>query len=135
MSAAAATTTRPRRRRLGRSEVSLERPSGVVAIVGRPNVGKSTLFNRFAGTRQAIVDETAALTRDRLYGIAEWRGRRFTIVDTAGLDPRPPRDTAADMGELLAGTQEQARMAIAEADVCLLLLDVRAGVTALDEEV
>jgi GTPase len=135
MSAAGATTTRPRRRRLRRSEVSLEPPSGIVAIVGRPNVGKSTLFNRFTGTRQAIVDETAGLTRDRLYGIAEWRGRRFTIVDTAGLDPRLPRDTGADMSELLMGTQEQARMAIAEADVCLLMLDVRAGVTALDEDV
>jgi GTP-binding protein len=134
MSPAGVTTTRPRRR-LRRSEVSLEPPSGIVAIVGRPNVGKSTLFNRFTGTRQAIVDETAGLTRDRLYGIAEWRGRRFTIVDTAGLDPRLPKGAGADMGELLAGTQEQARMAIAEADVCLLMLDVRDGVTALDEEV
>jgi GTPase len=134
MSSAGVTTTRPRRR-LRRAEVSLEPPSGIVAIVGRPNVGKSTLFNRFTGTRQAIVDETAGLTRDRLYGIAEWRGRRFTIVDTAGLDPRLPKGAGADMGELLAGTQEQARMAIAEADVCLLMLDVRDGVTALDEEV
>ena len=135
MSPASATTARPRRRRLRAAEVSLEAPSGIVAIVGRPNVGKSTLFNRLTGTRHAIVDETAGLTRDRLYGIAEWRGRRFTVVDTAGLDPKMPRDAAADISALVAGTQAQARMAIAEADICVLVLDVRDGLTALDEEV
>lgn len=107
----------------------------IVAIVGRPNVGKSTLFNRLTGTRRAIVDEMAGLTRDRLYGIVEWRGKRFTIADTAGLDTRPGRHHAPDLAALIAGTQEQARLAIAEADVCLFMLDVREGVTALDEEI
>ena len=124
-----------RRRRRPQADDGLSPPSGIVAIVGRPNVGKSTLFNRLTGSRRAIVDETAGLTRDRLYGISEWRGRRFTIVDTAGLDTRPPRDAAADVGALIAGTQAQARLAIAEADVCCFMLDVRDGVTALDEEI
>jgi GTPase len=109
-------------------------PSGIVAIVGRPNVGKSTLFNRLIGERHAIVDELAGLTRDRLYGVAEWSGRRFTLVDTAGLDSRG-RDDGSDLAVLAGGTQQQARMAIAEADVCCLMVDVRDGVTPLDEEV
>lgn len=129
----AAVRSRPRRRRRS-PDGDLGPPSGIVAIVGRPNVGKSTLFNRFTGQRQAIVDELAGLTRDRLYGMAEWRGRRFTIVDTAGLDPQLVRDDPG-RAELTAGTQEQARLGIAEADVCVMLVDVRAGVTALDEDV
>jgi GTP-binding protein len=108
--------------------------SGIVAIVGRPNVGKSTLFNRLTGQRQAIVDETAGLTRDRLYGVAEWRGRRFTLVDTAGLDPALVPDDPG-IAELTRGTQQQARLAIEEADVCIFMVDVRAGVTGLDEDV
>ena len=124
---------RPRRRR--RSDAGeLDPPSGVVAIVGRPNVGKSTLFNRLIGQRTAIVDELAGLTRDRLYGVTDWRGRRFTVVDTAGLDPT--QRVGDDGGAALArGAQEQARQAIAEADLCLMLVDVRHGVTALDEEI
>ncbi len=110
-------------------------PSGIVAIVGRPNVGKSTLFNRLTGTRRAIVDEMAGLTRDRLYGVVEWRNRTFTLVDTAGLDPRPAGDGPDDMSALIRGTQAQARMAIAEADLILLMLDVRDGVTSLDDEI
>jgi GTP-binding protein len=108
--------------------------SGIVAIVGRPNVGKSTLFNRLTGQRQAIVDETAGLTRDRLYGVAEWRGRRFTLVDTAGLDPALVSEDPG-IAELARGTQQQARIAIEEADLCILMVDVRAGVTGLDEDV
>ena len=108
--------------------------SGIVTIVGRPNVGKSTLFNRLTGQRHAIVDETAGLTRDRLYGVAEWRGRRFTLVDTAGLDPALISEDPG-IAELTRGTQQQARMAIQEADLCILMVDVRAGVTGLDEDI
>ena len=110
-------------------------PDGVVAIVGRPNVGKSTLFNRLTGTRRAIVDAMAGLTRDRLYGVVEWGGRRFTLVDTAGLDVPLPRNAASDIAALTRATREQAQVAIAEADVCCFMVDVRDGVTALDEEI
>jgi len=127
-------TVRTRRARRRGGDSSLGPVSGIVAIVGRPNVGKSTLFNRLTGQRQAIVDETAGLTRDRLYGVAEWRGRRFTLVDTAGLDPAlVPEDPG--IAELTRGTQQQARLAIEEADLCILMVDVRAGVTGLDEDV
>ena len=133
MTRAVAARGRPRRRRRS-ADGDLGPPSGIVAIVGRPNVGKSTLFNRFTGQRQAIVDELAGLTRDRLYGVTEWRGRRFTVVDTAGLDVALVRDDPG-LAVLSAGTQQKARLAIAEADVCVHLVDVRAGVTALDEDV
>ena len=125
---------RATRRRRPRAGEPVGPPSGIVAIVGRPNVGKSTLFNRLTGQRRAIVDEMAGLTRDRLYGVTDWGGRVFTVVDTAGLDPSLVVD-AADEAALVRGTQEQARMAIAEADVCCLLVDVRHGVTGLDEDV
>jgi GTP-binding protein len=123
-----------RRRRRSSDQAAAQQPSGIVAIVGRPNVGKSTLFNRLTGQRHAIVDEMAGLTRDRLYGVTDWGGRTFTVVDTAGLDPALNAD-AADEAALIRGTQQQARMAIAEADVCCLLVDVRHGVTGLDEDV
>jgi GTPase len=99
----------------------------VVAIVGRPNVGKSTLFNRFLGQRSAIVEDRARTTRDRLYGDAEWNGRRFVVVDTGGLelDPDDPIE---------ARVQEQARLAIAEADVILFVVDAEAGITPADLE-
>lgn len=106
----------------------------IVAIVGRPNVGKSTLFNRLTGQRHAIVEETAGLTRDRLYGVTEWRGRRFTLIDTAGLDPGLATEDPG-LAELTRGTQQQARIAIEEADLCILMVDVRSGVTGLDEDV
>ena len=99
----------------------------VVAIVGRPNVGKSTLFNRFLGQRSAIVEDRARTTRDRLYGDTEWNGRRFVIVDTGGLelDPDDPIE---------ARVQEQARLAISEADVILFLVDATTGTTPADLE-
>jgi len=127
-------SVRTRRARRRGGDASLGPVSGIVAIVGRPNVGKSTLFNRLTGERQAIVDETAGLTRDRLYGVAEWRGRRFTLIDTAGLDTALVSEDPG-IAELTRGTQQQARMAIEEADICILMVDVRAGVTGLDEDV
>jgi GTP-binding protein len=99
----------------------------VVAIVGRPNVGKSTLFNRVVGGRPAIVEDRARTTRDRLYGDAEWNGRRFVVVDTGGLelDPDDPIE---------ARVQEQARLAIAEADVIVFVVDATTGITPSDAE-
>ncbi len=101
----------------------------IVAIVGRPNVGKSTLFNRILGWRKAIVDPQSGLTRDRLYGIAEWSGREFTVVDTAGLD----LDSAED--ESRAAIEAQTKVAIDQAQVIVLLLDVRAGLTSVDRDI
>ena len=94
---------------------------------GRPNVGKSTLFNRIVGERAAIVEDRARTTRDRLYGDAEWNGRRFVLVDTGGLelDPGDPIE---------ARVQEQARLAIAEADVIVFVADAAAGLTPADSE-
>jgi GTP-binding protein len=104
-------------------------PRPIVAIVGRPNVGKSTLFNRILGWRKAIVDPQSGLTRDRLYGVAEWSGREFTVVDTAGLD----LDSAKDSSQ--AAIEAQTKVAIDQADVIVLLLDVRQGLTPVDREI
>ncbi|MGH7738432.1 MAG: ribosome biogenesis GTPase Der [Candidatus Tyrphobacter sp.] len=102
-----------------------------VAIVGRPNVGKSALFNRLAGHRLAIVEETAGVTRDRLYALAEWRGRSFTLVDTAGIDlgGGGPQDAIA------RETSRQAEAAAAQADLVLFTVDALDGRRPLDEEV
>ncbi|MEJ7748586.1 MAG: ribosome biogenesis GTPase Der [Candidatus Limnocylindrales bacterium] len=99
----------------------------VVAIVGRPNVGKSTLFNRILGSRTAIVEDRARTTRDRLYGDAEWNGRRFVVVDTGGLEADPD-------DPIEARVQEQARLAIGEADVILFVVDAATGMTPADAE-
>src|SRR5215510_11618239 len=88
----------------------------IVALIGRPNTGKSTLFNRLIGQRKAIVDRQPGLTRDRLYGVAEWRGREMTVVDTAGLDLNPKDASRAAM-------ERQTRLAIEEANVIVFLLD------------
>jgi len=101
----------------------------IVAIVGRPNVGKSTLFNRMIGQRKAIVDAQAGLTRDRLYGVAEWRGREFTVVDTAGLDLDGAKDSSR------AAIEAQTKIAIDQADVIVFLLDVRQGLTPIDRDI
>jgi len=100
-----------------------------VAIVGRPNVGKSTLFNRVLGQRKAIVDAQSGLTRDRLYGVADWRRREFTIVDTAGLDLESAKDPSR------AAIEAQTKIAIDQAHVIVLLLDVRQGLTPLDRDI
>ena len=99
----------------------------IVAIVGRPNVGKSTLFNRIVGERTAIVEDRARTTRDRLYGEAEWNARRFMIVDTGGLEV----DTS---DPIEARVQDQARIAIAEADVIVFVVEAITGLTPADEE-
>jgi GTP-binding protein len=107
----------------------------LVAIVGRPNVGKSALFNRLLGERRAIVDPLAGLTRDRLYAEVEWRGRRFVIVDTAGLVLGRDRDEVPEQRELRRRMEEQSRLAIDEADMVLLVLDLREGLTAVDRDI
>jgi GTP-binding protein len=104
-------------------------PRPIVAIVGRPNVGKSTLFNRILGWRKAIVDPQSGLTRDRLYGVADWRAREFTVVDTAGLD----LDSAKDSSQ--GAIEAQTKVAIDQAQVIVLLLDVRQGLTPIDREI
>ena len=101
----------------------------IVALVGRPNVGKSTLFNRLIGEHRAVVHEQPGTTRDRLYGQAEWRGREFAAIDTGGIG----LDTGE--GDLLADVRLQADEAIREADVILFLLDASTGITAADEEI
>ena len=100
----------------------------IVAIVGRPNVGKSTLFNRIAGGRKAIVEGTPGVTRDRLYQDAEWNHRWFTLVDTGGLDYR-------EEDIMVTHIRKQASIAINEADLVLFIVDAREGLTAADEEV
>jgi len=107
----------------------------LVAIVGRPNVGKSALFNRILGERRAIVDPMAGLTRDRLYAESEWRGRRFVIIDTAGLVLGKDRDEVPAQRELRRRMEEQSRVAIDEADLVLFVLDVREGPTAIDHDI
>jgi GTP-binding protein len=115
---------RPRRR-----EETAEGPlEGVVAIVGFPNVGKSTLVNRLTATRAAVVHETPGVTRDRKELVCEWAGRRFLLVDTGGVD-------VADPSPITRRVAEQARAAVAEADLVLFVVDARAGVTPGDEEI
>lgn len=99
----------------------------IIAIVGRPNVGKSTLFNRLLRGRRAIVDDTPGVTRDRLYGEFDWRGRRFILVDTGGFEP--------DAIGIMALVRAQAEQAVAEADAILLLVDGKEGLTPADAEV
>ena len=100
----------------------------IVAIVGRPNVGKSTLFNRLLGQRRAIVDELPGLTRDRHYAEAEWSGRKFLLVDTGGIDPGSAHPIQRQI-------IQQTAQALEEADVSLLVVDAAQGITALDREV
>ena len=100
----------------------------IVAIVGRPNVGKSTLFNKLIGERRSIVEDVPGVTRDRIYGETEWRGRKLTLIDTGGIEPRTD-------DVILAQMKFQASVAIESADVIVFLCDVRAGLTADDREV
>jgi GTPase len=102
-------------------------PLPVVAIIGRPNVGKSTLFNRLVGARRAIVGDLPGITRDRIYGEAEWQNRAFRVVDTGGIVPD-------DDAVIPANILRQARAAIDEAELLLLVADARTGISPLDEE-
>jgi GTP-binding protein len=110
-------------------------PQPIVAIVGRPNVGKSTLFNKLVGERRAIVEDLPGTTRDRLYATAEWSGHNFILVDTAGILPGEEHDVNASMAQIVRGTRAQAQLAIEEADVIVFMVDVKEGITAADEEV
>ncbi len=100
----------------------------IVAIIGKPNVGKSTFFNYLAGTRISIVEDTPGVTRDRIYAETNWRGRDFTLIDTGGIEP-----DSDDI--ILSQMREQANLAISMADVIIFLTDVRQGVTAADQEI
>jgi GTP-binding protein len=99
-----------------------------LAIVGRPNVGKSTLFNRMVGSRKAIVRDTPGVTRDRIHGTCEFAGWRATVIDTGGLDPTTDES-------LTAQVRSQVLAAIAEADALLFVVDARQGITGLDDEI
>jgi len=109
----------------------------IVALVGRPNVGKSTLFNRLVGERLAIVDETPGTTRDRLFGEAEWNGREFHVVDTGGIDPTHGGGAPLSIGsaDFIDDIRKQAKVAIDEADAVLFVTDGQTGVTSPDLEV
>jgi GTP-binding protein len=105
---------------------------GTVAIVGRPNVGKSALFNRLVGRRLAIVEDSPGVTRDRLYALCDWRGRVFSLVDTAGIDPGA---AMAHGQELAEATRRQAEAAADESDVIVMVVDAQAGLHPLDDDV
>ena len=112
----------------------------LVAIVGRPNVGKSTFFNRMLGERVAIVEDMPGTTRDRIYGDTDWNGREFTLIDTGGLElgseiPVGQVGLDGQPGDIMKRVQAQAKLAIEEADVIVFMVDAQAGITAADEEV
>jgi len=109
----------------------------IVAIVGRPNVGKSTLFNRLAGEELAIVDDTPGTTRDRLFAESEWNGRRFHMIDTGGIDPTTGETTPLSIGsaDYIQQIRDQALVAAQEADAILFVVDATTGVTSSDQEV
>ena len=98
----------------------------IVAVVGRPNVGKSTFFNKICGKRISIVDDTPGVTRDRLYADANWCGHDFLLVDTGGLDPKSEDVFQADI-------KKQAEIAMQESDVIVFLVDGKSGITSTDE--
>ena len=100
----------------------------IVAVVGRPNVGKSTLFNKLIGKRLSIVEDTPGVTRDRIYAECEWRNRSFMLVDTGGIEPKTD-------DVILSQMKRQAELAIERADVIILVVDIRSGVTATDADV
>ena len=102
--------------------------SNIIAIVGRPNVGKSTLYNRLIGMREAIVDDMSGVTRDRLYGWTDWNGKNFTVIDTGGFVMN-----STDVFE--TAIRSQVKIAMEEAAAIIFMVDVTTGITDLDEEV
>ena len=100
----------------------------IVAIIGKPNVGKSTFFNYLAGSRISIVEDTPGVTRDRIYADTNWRGRNFTLIDTGGIEPE-----SEDI--ILYQMRDQANLAISMANVIVFVTDIRQGVTAADREI
>ena len=100
----------------------------IIAIVGRPNVGKSMLFNKIIGRRLSIVEDTPGVTRDRIYGESDWQGRKFTLIDTGGIEPRTDN-------QILAFMRSQAQIAIDNATVIVFLCDIKTGMSASDQEV
>ena len=98
----------------------------IIAIVGRPNVGKSMLFNKIIGRRLSIVEDTPGVTRDRIYGESDWQGRKFTLIDTGGIEPRTDN-------QILAFMRSQAQIAIDNATVIVFLCDIKTGMTASDQ--
>ena len=100
----------------------------IVAIVGRPNVGKSMLFNKLIGRRLSIVEDTPGVTRDRIYGETDWNGRKFTLIDTGGIEPRTDN-------QILEFMRDQAQIALDNATVIVFLTDIKTGLTASDHEV
>ena len=100
----------------------------MVAIIGKPNVGKSTFFNYIVGQRLSIVEDTPGVTRDRIYADSNWRGRSFTLIDTGGIEPELE-------DEIHIGMREQANIAINLADVIIFITDIKQGVTASDQEI
>ena len=112
----------------------------LVAIVGRPNVGKSTFFNRMIGERVAVVEDLPGTTRDRIYGDTDWNGREFTLIDTGGLElgseiPVGQVGLTGQPGNIMKHVKAQAELAIEEADAIVFMVDARSGITAADEEV
>ena len=103
-------------------------PKPMVAIIGKPNVGKSTFFNYIIGQRLSVVEDIPGVTRDRIYGEANWRGRDFTLIDTGGIEPK-----SDDV--ILSQMREQADIAISIADVIIFITDVKQGVTAADQDI
>src|SRR3954453_4982064 len=118
---------RVRRASSGRTQDLPTEGLPVVAFVGRPNVGKSTLFNRVVGERGAIVEDRARTTRDRLYDVAEWNGRRFIVIDTGGLETHPG-------DPIEERVQEQGRVAVQEAGGVVFVVNTEAGLTPADYE-
>ena len=100
----------------------------IIAIVGRPNVGKSTLFNKLIGERRAIVEDTPGITRDRIYGETEWNNRRLIVIDTGGIEPKTD-------DVILSKMREQAQIAIDTADVILFVCDLHAGLLPDDRDI